>query len=479
MIRRTASLTALAVVAGLAVAAPLAAAPSTDGRGGDHGSIGVGDPYFPKDGNGGIDVLSYDIHDRYNFDTRRLTGWTRIKLRATEKLSGFNLDFLLPVTAVRVNGHAVNHHQDLFHELVINRPVVEGETIGVLVKYAGKPDGFTYDGEENWVANDHEVIAMNQPHMAPWWFPANDHPLDRADITVSITVPKGNKVISNGHLRERKVHGALATTTWSADEPMVPYLAFFAAGPFQVAQGTDAGHDWYAAVSRRLEDSTRDRAMRLMKRSAPITAWLEDALGVPYPFSTTGGVTTSLQPGFALENQTRPTYERNSLNLETVVHEIAHQWFGDLVAVEHWDDIWLNEGFATWFEKYYEEDHDGPSADSWLRDAYGEIPAGDSFWSHEVADPCADLEGCVSDIFSGFVYYRGAMTVQALRNVIGEQDFWTVLQRWATERGGGNGSTADFQALAEEVSGEDLDGFFDAWVHTSAKPANTAANGLG
>lgn len=475
MIRRSvlAVLLVPALAVGLAVGVP-AAAELAD----DHGAAGIGDPYFPLDGNGGIDVLRYDVHDRYQFGEGRLSGWTKVTLRATETLSGFNLDFLLPVQSVRVAGEDVDFDQDRRHELAIHHAVETGEKVSLVVRYAGRPRLFSYAGERNWLADRHEVVSMNQPHMAPWWFPANDHPLDRARISISITVPKGKQVIANGHQVDREVDGALATTTWRAQEPMVPYLAFFAAGNFEVERGSTPS-PWVVAVSERLPDSTREHAMTLLSRSAELQAWMEDALGAPYPFSTTGGLATSLDSGFALENQTRPTYAPNSLNVATVVHELAHQWFGDHVAVEGWTDIWLNEGPATWFEAFYDEEHGGPTAQRWMRDTYDQIPAGNDFWHHRVADPCPSYENCVSRIFASFVYYRGAMTVQALRNVIGDEDFFEVLRRWVTDRGGETGATAQFEALAEEVSGEDLDGFFDAWVHSTSKPADTVANGLG
>jgi aminopeptidase N len=319
---------------------------------------------------------------------------------------------------------------------------------------------------------------MNQPHMAPWWFPANDHPLDRARISISITVPKGKDVIANGVRVGREIDGALATTTWRPDEPMVPYLAFFAAGDFQVAQGTDHGSPWVVAVSKRLP--SRERAMTLLKRSAGIQAWIGDTIGAPYPFSTTGGLATSLDPGFALENQTRPTYSPNSLNVPTVVHELAHQWFGDYISLEGWADIWLNEGFATFFEVYHEEAvQGGETGAEWLRGMYDAIPGGNDFWDHEVADPCPMLEDCVGPIFAGFVYNRGGMALQALRNVIDDDEaFFELLRRWVEERGGTTANTTQFEALAEDVTGFDLDAFFDAWLHTPEKPADTAANGL-
>ena len=188
---------------------------------------------------------------------------------------------------------------------------------------------------------------MNQPHMAPWWFPANDHPLDKALVDIAITVPRGKQVIANGRLVKRIARGDTTTYRWRADEPMVPYLAFFAAGRFEVSKGTEDGLPWLVAVSQRLAPSVRRDSMELMEKTPGIVSWLETRLG-DYPFGQTGGLTTSLQPGFALENQTRPTYPvLGTGGLSTVVHELAHQWFGDSVAVHGWRDIWLNEGFAT------------------------------------------------------------------------------------------------------------------------------------
>ncbi|MGB0101678.1 MAG: M1 family metallopeptidase [Nocardioides sp.] len=474
-------LLALAVAAGVAATSLAAVQPATAAPPPGHGAPGIGDPYFPLDGNGGIDVLRYDVHDRYRFVERRLSGRTRVTLVATEDLAGFNLDFLLRVRSVKVGGRDVRFDQDRRHELAIHRAMDEGDRATFVVRYTGRPGKVGYAGERNWLASRHEVVAMNQPHMAPWWFPANDHPRDRAAIRISITVPKGKQVIANGKRVGRVVHGKRATTTWKPDEPMVPYLAFFAAGDFDIDRGRDHGSPWLVAVSERLAPSTQAHAMQLLRRSAALQSWIEDALGADYPFSTTGGVATSLDSGFALENQTRPTYSPRSLDTLTVVHELAHQWFGDSVTVHGWADIWLNEGAATFFEVLYDEEHGGPTGEQWLRRVYDDLGAGHSLWGHEVADPCPDPSGCssVNDIFATHVYLRGAMTVQALRNRLGDDDLFEVLRRWVTERGGTTGTTAQFEALAEEVGGEDLAPFFESWLHTAEKPADTAVNGLG
>ena len=443
------------------------------------GAPGIGDPYFPLDGNGGIDVLSYDVHDRYDLATQRLSGWTALRLRATASVSSFDLDFLLPVRSVRVDGVDTAFTRRP-HELVVARRLTRGDVVGVRVRYAGQPDRHSYAGESNWLANAGEVVAMNQPHMAPWWFPSNDHPLDKATMRISITVPQRYVVVANGRQVRRTEADGLATTTWRADEPMVPYLAFFAAGRFRVASGTSGGLPWLVAVSERLGTAEQRTAMDLMRRTPALVAWLQGVLG-PYPFSTVGGVTTSLNAGFALENQTRPTYPYlggGAGAVATVVHELAHQWLGDSVAVSAWRDIWLNEGAATYAEWLYDETHGGQTVAHRLRSEYAAIAADDPWWAHEVADPCPTHLRCIDSIFAGFVYDRGAMALAALRSRIGDAAFGQLLRRWVAERAGGNGSTADFESLASEVSGADLSGFFTAWLHTASKPAATADNGL-
>jgi aminopeptidase N len=463
------------MAAAFVLAAPVALAPVAQAAP-VRGAAGIGDAYFPLDGNGGIDVMHYRIHDTYRFDDRHLRGRTRLTVRATEDLKSFHLDFLLPVHRVSVDGQHAGYDQATSrHELVVvpKRPVRAGDTVEVVVAYAGFPSRYGYRGERNWLADDHEVVAMNQPHMAPWWFPANDHPRDKALVDISITVPRGRQVIANGRRVAHHVDGNQATYHWRADEPMVPYLAFFAAGRFRVANGARDGLPWLVAVSRGLPASQQRTSMRLMKKTPGVVAWLASQLG-DYPFSQTGGLTTSLSPGFALENQTRPTYPvLGSSGTGTVVHELAHQWFGDSVAVESWRDIWLNEGSATFMEVRYDETHDGQDGQAWLESSWSSFGAEDPFWHLVVSDPGPH------SIFAWPIYQRGAMTLQALRHRVGEDAFWTIVRNWVASRAGGNGSTEQFAALAAHVSGEDLDGFFHAWLVAPTRPEHTADNGLG
>jgi len=462
---------AVALASALLVAGVPAAEAATPTAGG----AGIGDPYFPTDGNGGYDVVHYDIHDSYRIDTHRLFGWTAVTARATKDLSSFHLDFLLSVDAVKVDGARAAFARPSRHELVVSpaEPIPAGTVFRVRVAYHGDPSATVWPRKHGLFADDHEVMATNEPHIAPWWFPANDHPRDKARFDITVKVPPGNKVIANGRL-VKAVYGKRWTSWhWTARDPMATYLAFFAGGRFTVERGVDNGLPWTIAVSRRLPTREHRQSLELMRTTPRVVSWLASQLG-HYPFEVTGGVTTSLSRNFALENQTRPTYDAwgGAGAIGVVVHEQAHQWFGDSVAIRSWSDIWLNEGFASFMGVRWDETHGDPAAQWWLQRTYRDFPADDEIWTVPPGAPGKAY------IFSRSVYTRGAMTLQALRHRIGDADFWPLLRTWASQRRNGNGSVRDFTALAEQVSGEDLGGFFKAWLFTRAKPAATADNGL-
>ncbi len=467
----------LAPLLGLVLAgSPLGAAPGSAERAPAPGAVGIGDPYFPQDGNGGIDVLHYDVRDRYSFGSGRLAGRTRLDVRATQDLSRFNLDFLLPVRSVTVNGQRARFRSAGSHELRIRpaTPIANDAEFRVLVRYAGVPASERSHGESNWLASRDEIVTMNEPHMAAWWFPANDHPRDKASFDIRITVPRDKDVVANGVLvAQRKRHGRL-TSHWRAVEPMAPYLAFFAAGDFEKRSVSCHGIPNYVAVSKLQPGFARGGdAKDLARQTCTIVSAFASVLG-PYPFSAMGGLVTGLPVTFALENQTRPTYP--ALGGPTpglMAHELAHQWFGDSVSVSSWADIWLNEGFAQYLQTYYStEVVGGQSTQAWLVDSYDSFSSEAGFWKLSIDDPGPKR------LFDGAVYTRGSMAVQALRHRIGDAAFWTLLRTWVSQRAYGNGSVADFEALAASISGQDLTAFFDAWLSARVVPAKTAENGL-
>jgi aminopeptidase N len=254
---------------------------------------------------------------------------------------------------------------------------------------------------------------------------------------------------------------------------MAPYLAFFAAGDFETRSASCNGITNYVAVSKHRPVFRGEAAKVLADQTCTIVTALASVLG-PYPFSAMGGLVTGLPVTFALENQTRPTYSAlGGPSAGLLAHELAHQWFGDSVSVTSWRDIWLNEGFAEYLQNFYStEVVGGRSMQAWLVNNYDSFASDAGFWKLSIDDPGP------ARLFDGAVYSRGSMAVQALRQRIGDVAFWTLLRTWVSQRAYGNGSVADFEALATSISGQDLTAFFDAWLSARVAPARSAANGL-
>jgi aminopeptidase N len=464
----------LASVLGLVLGGSSSAQPAAAERAPAAGAEGIGDPYFPDDGNGGIDVQHYDVRDSYSFGSGRLAGRTRLDVRATQDLSRFDLDFLLPVRSVTVDGRRADFQLRGDHELRItpDTALASGSQFRVSVTYAGVPAGVRSHGRSNWLADDNEVVAMNEPHMATWWFPANDHPRDKASFDIRVTVPRHEDVIANGILVSKHERHGRTTAHWRATQPMATYLAFFAAGSFAVSRGRCLGVPNIFALSRDAGQNAPTKAAReLGRQTCQIVTQLSGVLG-PYPFASMGGLATSLPVSFSLENQTRPTYPYLGIQPGLMTHELAHQWFGDLVSVAAWRDIWLNEGFANFIQDYSIELQGGRTMPQWLDQTYESLVDDKDFWELAIDDPGPQR------LFDGAVYTRGEMAVQALRQRIGDAAFFGLLRAWLAQHAYGNGSVADFEALATTLSGQDLTAFFDAWLHAGVVPARTADNGL-
>ena len=431
-----------------------------------NGAAGVGDPYYPRYGNGGYDVQSYDISARYIGKLRRLRGDTTITARATQDLRRFNLDLLVRASKVWVDGRRASFDQRR-HELVVTpkRRIDDGETFKVRVTYAGRPGRIEYDGERPFLAGRKGALAVGQPNIAPWWFPSNDHPSDRARFRVALTAPKGHQTVSNGRLAGKQTNNGLTTWKWRSGAPMATYLAFAGWGEFAFDRGrTKSGMRYLYAYDKRLSKKARKAATRSVRATGKVTDFLERRWGM-YPFRRIGGVVTAHPLGYALENQTRPVYDdfffAGGLNRTIVAHEMAHQWFGDAVTLNRWKDIWLNEGYATYSEWMWAARHNGPSLDRRFA-SHADIPAKDQFWKVPLRNPGRNR------IFSDPVYYRGAMTLHALRREIGSKAFFKLSRRWVRESDG-VGSQREYRRLAERVSGKDLEQFFRQWLR-AGKP---------
>jgi aminopeptidase N len=243
---------------------------------------------------------------------------------------------------------------------------------------------------------------------------------------------------------------------------MASYLTTVVIGQYRVTTGTHKGKPIVTAVPLSLP--ANGPGAKSIARTAEITDFLETRFG-PYPFDAYGGIVLDDdRVGYALETQTRPVYGNTFFgagpDFDVVVHELAHQWFGDSVALERWQDIWLNEGFATYAEWLWREHQGEGTAQSSFDRTYQSFK-----WTDLPGEPGA------ANIFGAAVYQRGAMTVHALRKTIGDEDFFALLKSWTSEQKDGNATTDEFIAAAEKASGKDLTPLFDAWLFSATQPA--------
>lgn len=438
------------------------------------GSRGAGDPYFPGYGNGGYDVRHYDLGIDYDVDTQRLVGDTVVTARSRQPLTRFNLDLQIQARDVSVDGVQATFVQR-GRELVITprTRLADGARFQVRVRYAGRPASIDL-GFGGWFETSDGAVLVGEPEAATAWYPSNDHPSDKATFDIEVRTDAGTDVVSNGRLTGRRDVGEDVVWHWRMNAPMATYLAYVALGDYRYERGrSEGGVRYLYAISEHLGDK-RKPAVRSLRATPHIVDVFSRAFGA-YPFDITGGTLVNASFPFALENQTRPVYSKvffGRRNLNVVAHELAHQWFGNDVSVARWRHIWLNEGFATWAAWLYEQRIGKADTSVAFQRAYRGTRGIREFWRVTVADPGPD------NLFDWAIYVRGAMTVEALRNLVGKADVRRVLRVWVRRHGDGNGTVRQFRRLAERVSGRSLDSFFRVWLHAQDRPAVTESNGF-
>ncbi|WP_128376802.1 M1 family metallopeptidase [Streptomyces cavernae] len=452
--RRRTTILATAVAAGVVLTAlPASAAP---------GGPGAGDPYYPEDGNSGYGVSEYDV--RVNYDParpRHLEGDTTVRAVATQDLDRFHLDLEgFQVTAVTVDGtpaRAVS--REGAHELVVTpaRPLRKNASFAVRVRYSGEPVG------EGWhTLADGGANVTGEPHAATAWYPANDHPSDKATFRLTATVPNGWTVVGNGRPGATTKDRGTTTFRWYEDRPMATFLSTIAIDKFTVrASKLSDGTPVINAYSpgSRIDPEAEAQLPEVID-------FLASKFG-PYPFSSAGAIVITGDDGEgppALETQSRPTYHGGFFDI-SMVHENTHQWFGNSVSVSDWRNGCLAECFAQYAVQLWDEEKNGSDLDNFFyRGMLEESTADPEFWTTKLYDPGKGRE------LDGGLYSKGSMMLHALRRTVGDDAFFGTLKRWQREHRYGNGSWPQFEALTEKVSGKDLTGFFDAWVDGTTVP---------
>ncbi|MFD6880172.1 MULTISPECIES: M1 family metallopeptidase [unclassified Streptomyces] len=437
--------------------------------------LGIGDRLFPELGNPGYDVLSYDLSFTYKDNRSPLDAVTVIEARSLEPLERINLDFTHGMVAsAEVNGEPARF-ESVGEDLVLTpaRAVAASVPLRITVRHTSDPRG---RGDGGWVPTEDGLAMANQADAAHRVFPCNDHPADKAWFTFRITAPAGLTAVANG------VPGALPAAraggakewTYRTLHPMATELA-------QVSVGRSAVVHRTGPHGLPLRDvvpaADREKLEPWLKKTPGHVAWMEERVG-RYPFENYGVLIAKATTGFELETQTLSLFEHGLFTgagypewyVEAVmVHELAHQWFGDSVSPRTWSDLWLNEGHATWYEALYADGLGKYSLERRMREAYQRSDQWRAAGGPPAA-PKASGPGEKIGLFRPVVYDGSALILYALRQEIGTAAFDRIQRRWVAEHRDGVAGTADFVRLASQEAGRDLGPFLQPWLYGAKTP---------
>ncbi|HEX7051987.1 MAG TPA: M1 family metallopeptidase, partial [Longimicrobiales bacterium] len=461
-------------------------------------------PYAP-----GFDALHYDIAlalpDTGQF-IRGVTG-IRIALEAPER-DTLALDLTgLAVDAVRLDGAAAAYRQE-DGKLYVTLPADAGpgDTIAVEVAYSGRPDDGLIIGTN--VHEQRTIFADNWPNRARFWFPSIDHPSDKATVEFAVSAPEPWAVVANG-VRVEAHEGAPEpppvesagaprhTWRWATDVPIPTYTMVIGAAEFttekvgDVCLGTTAPARPDAAadggrpcieVSWWVFPPDSAHAARVFRRADEMIAFYSDLIA-PFPYDKLAHVQSSTRFG-GMENVGAIFYSEDALargrDIEsTVAHETAHQWFGDAVTEAEWRDLWLSEGFATYFAALFFERAEGVDRFREMMEA-NRTRYLESEWTNRPIVPqstgaagttTADTSAAsLFDLLNANNYQKGAWVLHMLRGLLGDSAFFDGIRRYYRAHEFGNAHTADLREALEAASGHDLQSFFEQWVFRPGHP---------
>ncbi|GHJ39425.1 zinc metalloprotease [Streptomyces sp. TS71-3] len=447
--------------------------------GADHGH----ERLFPDLGNGGYEARTYAVHFDYRPGTSRMPARTVVNARATQSLSRLSLDSAAQeVTAVTVDGRPAAFRVDARHEKLYvtpEHPLPTGSLFRVDVRYTADraknptspayhlPDGVKWPFK-SWVATKDGFAFMGQPDRAHLFFPSNDVPDDKARVSFDVTVPRGTVAVANGDLvRHRRLPDSRDEFTYLTREDIPTDVTQVAVGDLRpIDQRGPHGlpvRNWVpAGMYAGLAPAAR--------RTAGQISWLEKTLGLRYPFERYGVLAVdSDYGGVALETATLSTFSARGLGLPaeqgtpTMVHELTHQFFGDAVSVRTWDDMWLSEGHANYYQLLYAASHGGDRLDAAMHDEY-QVDAD----QRTSAGPPGRLKQPTSVLFDTDV--PGALMLYGLRQKVGDTTFHQIERTFFDTYEGRSADTQDYIDVANRVSGRDLTSYIRSWIYGRATP---------
>ncbi|XVV11662.1 M1 family metallopeptidase [Actinoplanes sp. CA-131856] len=427
----------------------------------------VADKLYPARGTAALDVLHYDLKLAWQPTTRTLTGTATLRIRPTADATQIKLDFKPYVLdEVTVDGVATKGAKVTAEKLVVPATVKSDEPVTLTVGYHGRPATTPMPSNRGdveplglTVTEDGSLWTMQEPFGAFTWYPANDQPSDKALYDIAVTVPAGWSAIAAGTPAGQSGN----TFRYRSTDPMASYLQTLAVGKYKkvTAKGPNGLPltYWY-------RPGTDERLLPSLKKSPQFIGFLEKRFG-PYPFPTGGIVIVDSASGMETQQMItmggRPARFDPAAYEEDLLHEYAHQWFGDSITPSSWTDLWLNEGWATYAQFLYQQSIEGFSdaaLESYLRKNDASLRA-------RLGPPGSPKAGNFAE---SNVYICPAAMLKELNDALGDAKFFALGQAWVQTQKNTQQDRASFIAFVNKQTGKDFTKLINSWLDGKSTP---------
>ncbi|MDE9366392.1 M1 family metallopeptidase [Luteipulveratus sp. YIM 133132] len=427
------------------------------------------DSLYPKRGNPDVDALHYDLDLAWDRDSRTLTGTATVLVRPVTDRPVLELDLshALTVDSVTIDGTAATAAVTPRHKLTVPVPMTKDVKRTVVIRYHGKPDPVAApttrsdldEGLGLRATSAGHLWTMQEPYGAFTWYPVNDIPSDKATYDISVRAPKGWAGVASG----TPASAPAGTNRFVSTRPVASYLTTLAVGPYtkHVATGP---HDLPLSYWTRPSDGDE---LRVLRRSPRLLTWLEKRFG-RYPFASAGAVVVDSRA--AMETQQLVTFggkrsagQTNDDTELTVVHEYAHQWFGDEVGPSTWTDVWLNEGWAMYIELLYQVDRDNIPQDfftQWLARADGTA-------RKKYGPPGHPDRG---EFGTSNVYLAPANMLHQIHRQLGDKKFYALARAWVSQHQGQAVDRQTFTTFVNQHTGRDFAALINRYLDSTTTP---------
>lgn len=428
--------------------------------------------WYKKQDN--IDVLHYKFNITLNDTTNNIQGETEIKINYLSETSNFDIDFIsdelgLKVNQVILEGKSLkfNHRNDKI-EISLTEPIKKNETKIFVIKYEGIPqDGLIIS--EN-IYKKRTIFADNWPDRARYWIPVIDHPSDKATCEFLVYAPEKYKIIANGLLKEETIYKEnIKKTNWIQNEPIPTKVMVFGAAEFILSDKINYKHitnqNWI------YKDNAPEN-LNDFNQTIEIIKFYEQLFG-EFPYQKLDNVQSTTKYG-GMENASCIFYNERTVTGKGMIdaliaHETVHQWFGNSISEYNWEDIWLSEGFATYFTLVYREKYQGKV--KFINGLKSDRNRIIQFANKNPELSIVDTNLTDSKyLLSTNSYQKGSWILHMLRSDFGDSLFYKTISDYYKKHKNSTATTKDYFKIVKILTGKDYDKFMYDWLYSPGLP---------